>query len=343
MKAAKLYDVNDLRIEELPDPSPADDEVVIQVKACGVCATDVNMWRGTSSEGEFPFVPGHEWAGEIVEVGQGVKDYIVGDRVVGEICIPCGGCANCKDGLPPEACMNCELYGFRPQNPGAMAEFHLARANRLHRIPDGLSYEEAALLEPTWVAYNSIWEAGGGVGPHDRMVVFGCGPIGMLAMLTGKAAGSHVVVVEPQPYRRELALELGADATVDPMEADLEEQVRSYTGGRGATLVVECSGDDAARAGTLDVVANRGRIVLIGLHGKNHKVPIDLDKAIFKGATIRGGDGSSFFLSKTLAFLSGVGADVGRVITHRFPLEQVVEALELGGSKGESSKIMILP
>jgi L-iditol 2-dehydrogenase len=343
MKAAKLYGVNDLRIEELPDPNPADDEVVIQVKACGVCATDVNMWRGTSSEGEFPFVPGHEWSGEIVEVGRGVKDYIVGDRVVGEICVPCGACANCKDGLPPEACMNFELYGFRTNNPGAMAEFHLARASRLHHIPDGLSYEDAALLEPVWVAYNSIWEKGGGVGPHDRMVVFGCGPIGLLAVLTGKASGALIVVVEPQPYRRKLALELGADVAVDPTEGGLEEQVCAHTGGRGASLVVECSGNDAARAGALDVLANRGRIVLIGLGG-NHNVPIiDLDKAIFKGATISGGDGSSFFLSKTLAFLSRQLVDVGRVITHRFSLEHVVKALELGGTQGESSKIMIIP
>jgi L-iditol 2-dehydrogenase len=224
-----------------------------------------------------------------------------------------------------------------------MAEFHLARASRLHHIPDGLSYEDAALLEPVWVAYNSIWEKGGGVGPHDRMVVFGCGPIGLLAVLTGKASGALIVVVEPQPYRRKLALELGADVAVDPTEGGLEEQVCAHTGGRGASLVVECSGNDAARAGALDVLANRGRIVLIGLGG-NHNVPIiDLDKAIFKGATISGGDGSSFFLTKTLASLSRQLVDVGRVITHRFSLEHVVKALELGGTQGESSKIMIIP
>ena len=342
MRAAKLYDVKDLRVEDLADPNPGVDEVVVKVMACGVCATDVNMWRGTSDEGDFPFVPGHEWSGEIVEVGSAVRDYSVGDRVVGEVCTPCGECVNCKDGFAAEACMNYELYGFKPENPGGIAEFHLARANRLHRIPEGLSYEEAALVEPAWVAYNSIWEAGGGVGPHDRMVVFGCGPIGMLALLTGKAAGAPVIAVEPHPYRRRMASELGADVTVDPLAGDLKEQVRSHTGGRGATLVVECSGNDDARAGTLDVLANRGRIVLIGLGG-SRKVPIDLDKAIFKGATIRGGDGSSFFLSKTLAFLSRGIVDVGRVITHRFPLEQVVNAFELGAAQGESSKIMILP
>ena len=342
MKAAILHDVKDIRLEELPDPSPADDEVVIKVKACGVCATDVKMWSGVSEEGTFPFVPGHEWSGEIVEVGRAVHSFSVGDRVVGEICIPCGVCVNCKDGLAPEACLNNELYGFRTQTPGAMSEYHLAREHRLHRIPENLSYEEAALLEPMWVAYNSIWEAGGGVGPHDRVVVSGCGPIGMLVLLTCVAAGAQIIAVEPHPYRRKMALDLGAQFAVDPTEGDLEDQVIAHTEGRGATLVVECSGNIAARAATLDLIANRGRIVLIGLSG-SRAVPINLDKAVFKGATIVGGDGTSFFLSKTLTFLSRQLVDVGKVITHRFPLDQVIAALELGASQGESSKIMLLP
>ena len=106
--------------------------------------------------------------------------------------------------------------------------------------------------------------------------------------------------------------------------------------------LLECSGSDAGRAGTVDVVATRGRIVLIGLRA-NRKVPLDHDKAIFKGVTIRGADVSTFYLPKTLAFLSRGLVDIGRLITHRFPLEKVVSALELGAGKGESSKIMIIP
>ena len=96
MRAAILRDVDDLRVEELPAPSPAADEVLVRVAACGVCATDVNMWRGTNLEGTFPFVPGHEWAGEIVETGSEVTNFAVGDRVVGEVAETCGVCANCK-------------------------------------------------------------------------------------------------------------------------------------------------------------------------------------------------------------------------------------------------------
>ena len=244
--------------------------------------------------------------------------------------------------MAPEACSNMDLFGFRPQSPGAMAEFHVAKESRLHTIPDNVSLEEAALLEPVWVGYSAIWQAGGGVGPHDRVIVFGCGPIGMLAMLSAKACGPQVIVVEPQPYRREMALALGSDIAIDPTAGDVAAQVRDHTSGRGGSLVIECSGSDNARAATLDVVTNEGTIVLIGLGGPR-KIPIELDEAIFKGVTIAGSSADSRYIAKTLTFLSRKMADFERVITHRFPLDEVPQALELGAGKGESSKIMIKP
>ena len=173
------------------------------------------------------------------------------------------------------------------------------------------------------------------------MVVFGCGPIGMSTMLTCKAVGATVLVVEHHPYRRKLAEDLGADMAIDPSTGNAEKQIMKHTDDRGASLVIECSGSDGGRAATLDVVANRGRIVLIGLHEKR-KVPIEIDKVIFKGATIKGSSGSSYFLDKTLAFLSRKQMDFSSVITHRFPLEEVHKALEVTERQGESSKVMIV-
>ena len=342
MKAAILRGVSDLRLEELPDPTPATNEVVIRVKACGVCATDVHMWKGTNTEGVFPFIPGHEWAGEIVAVGHGVEGFAVDDRVVGEVSITCRICPNCKDGLPPELCSAPRLYGFAWQTPGGMAEYHVSDVGRLHRVPDNLSDEEAALVEPVSVGYHGVWTAGGGVLPHDRVIVFGGGPIGLLTMLTCKAAGAWVGMAEPQPYRRQLAKELGAELAVDPSEGHLEEQILDHTGGRGASLVVECSGSDAGRAATLDVVANGGRIVFVGL-GTNRKVPIEVDKAIFKCATMVGSSGTGFDFAKTLAFMSRRLVDFRPIITPRLPLKQITDAFELGSRQSESGKIMILP
>jgi len=161
-------------------------------------------------------------------------------------------------------------------------------------------------------------------------------------LAAGEAAGAPAAMVEPHPHRRDMAQELGADAAFDPLEGSLEEQVLEFTQGRGASLVVECSGNDAARAATLDVVGFRGRIVIIGIRA-NRTVPLELDKFVFKEVTMAGSDGSGFVFAKPLELMSRRVVDFSKVITHRFPLEEVNQALELGAGQGESSKIMIVP
>jgi L-iditol 2-dehydrogenase len=342
MRAAVLRGVHDLRLEELPDPRSADNEVLIRVKAAGVCGTDVHMWEGTNTEGTFPFIPGHEWAGEVVEVGKDVKTLSVGDRVVAEVPIKCRVCPNCKDGMDPNMCPDFELYGFSWEYPGGMAEYTVSKGERLFKIPDNVSYEEGALAEPVSVAYHGVWGSGGGAAPHDRVVVFGAGPIGLFAMLTCKASGAPVITVEPQPFRRQMAQDLGADVVIDPTAGDVVEQVLDHTGGRGATLVLECSGSNGALEATVDVVAKQGRIVLIG-QSVGRKIPIEIGKTIFQGATIVGSSGSPYFFPKTLAFMSRRLVDLTPVITHRFPLTNILEAFELGKRASDSAKILRIP
>ncbi len=346
MKAAVLRGVHDLRLEELPDPRPADNEVLIRVRAAGICGTDVNMWRGTNDEGAFPFIPGHEWAGEVVEVGRDIKTLSAGDRVVAEPPIKCHVCPNCKDGMDPNMCADFELYGFSWEYPGGMAEYTVSKEERLFKMPDNVSYEEGALVEPVAITYHGVWGAGGGVAPHDRVVVFGAGPIGLFAMLTCQASGAPVVVVEPQSYRRQLAQDMGADVVIDPTAGDVVEQVLDHTGGQGATLVLECSGSDGALAATMDVVAKEGRVVLIGQSG-GRKVAIEIGKSIWQGATIIGSSGCPYFFPKTLTFMSRHLVDLTKVVTHRFPLTDALEAFELGkkGGKrsGDSAKILLIP
>ena len=342
MQAAVLRDVNDLRLEELPDPRPARDEVLIRVKAAGVCGTDVHMWEGTNTEGTFPFIPGHEWAGEVVEMGQDIKTLSVGDRVVAEVPIRCGVCPNCKDGMDPNMCPDFELYGFSWDYPGGMAEYTVSKEQRLFKIPGNVSYEEAALVEPLSVAYHGVWASGGGAAPHDRVVVFGAGPIGLFAMLTCIASGAPVVVVEPQPFRQRMAQDMGADVVIDPTAGDVVEQVLDQTGGRGATLVLECSGSNGALEASVDVVAKHGRIVLVG-QSVGRKIPIEMGKTIFQGARIIGSSGSPYFFPKTLAFMSRRLVDLSPVITHQFPLADLMEAFELGKKATDSAKILLIP
>ena len=342
MKAAVLRGVHDLRVEELPDTQPAHNEVLIRVKAAGICGTDVHMWEGTNTEGTFPFIPGHEWAGEVVELGKDVKTLSVGDRVVAEVPIKCRVCPDCKDGLDPNMCSDFELYGFSWEYPGGMAEYTVSKEERLFKIPDNVSYEEAALVEPLSVAYHGVWGSGGGAAPHDRVVVFGAGPIGLFALLACKASGAPVVVVEPGSVRGQMARDLGADEVIDPTAGDVVAQVLDHTGDRGATLVLECSGSNGALEATIDVVAKGGRIVLIG-QSAGRKIPIEIGKTIFQGVRIVGSSGSPYFFPKTLTFMSRRLVDLSPVITHQFPLTDVLEAFDLGKKATDSAKILLIP
>jgi L-iditol 2-dehydrogenase len=316
--------------------------VLIRVKAAGLCGTDVHMWEGTNLEGTFPFIPGHEWAGEVVEVGKQIKSVSAGDRVVAEVPIPCRICDNCKDGMEPNMCPDFELFGFSWECPGGMAEYTLAREERLFKIPGNVSFEEACLVEPVSVAYHGVWASGGGAAPHDRVVVFGAGPIGLFALLACRASGAPVIVVEPQPFRRQMAHDLGADWVIDPTAGDLVEQVLDQTGGRGATLVLECSGSNGALASAFDVVGKQGRIVLIG-QSAGRKIPLEIGKAIFQRTTIVGSSGSPYFFPKTLAFMSRRLVDLMPVVTHQFPLTEILDAFALGRDAVDSAKILVLP
>ena len=331
-----------MRLEEVQYPRPAAKEVLIRVKAAGVCGTDVHMWEGSNREGTFPFIPGHEWSGEVVEVGKDVTSVSGGERVVAEVPIPCRICDNCKDGMEPNMCPDKELYGFSWENAGGMAEYTLAREERLFKIPENVSYEEAALVEPVSVAYHGVWEAGHGAAPHDRVVVFGAGPIGLFAMLSCKASGAPVIVVEPQAFRRQMAKDLGADVVIDPSGGEVAEQVKEHTGGRGATMVLECSGSNGALAATVDVIGQQGRIVLIG-QSAGRRIPIEIGKAIFQRTAIVGSSGSPYYFPKTLTFMSRRLVDLMPVVTDRFPLPAILSAFELGLRGANCAKILVLP
>lgn len=340
MKAAVLRGIKDLRLEEIPDPEPGHGEVLVRISVAGVCGTDVHMWSGTNFEGTFPFVPGHEWVGEVVKLGAGVRSLAVGDRVTGECFIPCRVCPVCKSGCAPAFCPDHDYYGFEWKANGGMAELHVSPEERLHKIPDALSDEEAALIEPVSVAYHSIWGRGDGVAPHDRVAIFGAGPIGLFAMQVAKVSGAQVVVVEPQAYRQEMARNMGADEIVDPTRQDFADRAMKLTGGLGFTLIVECSGSKAGIASTVDLVAADGRIVLTG-QSMGVKIPIELGKTIWKHAHVIGSCGSPGFFPMTITFLSKHLVDVARIITHRFALDDVQEAFELGNKGTKSGKILL--
>jgi len=340
MKAAVFHDVGDLTLEEVPDPEMRRDDALIRVRVCGLCGSEFNKYKG-SRKATFPFISGHEWCGNIVDVGPEVENFRVGDRVIGETCIPCGTCAVCREGFAAPACLRSECYGMSgTSRPGALAEYIAVKEKALYKIPEDMSYEEGSLVEPLSVSYHAIWGVGGGVAPHDRVVIFGCGPIGLLALMTVKAACALAIVVEPSTYRRDLAGKLGADVLIDPIEEDTARAVTRHTKGRGATLVLECSANENAVASTLHTIGVGARVVVVGVKD-GPDVPMRLIETAFKKAQIVGSGGAPFFFPKTLDFMARRSVDFTAIITHRFPLSDIAEAFETGLSGTENGKIVI--
>ena len=315
--------VGHLRLMDMPEPEPAAGEVLIEVKAAGVCGTDIHV-----KHDRFPYWPpvilGHEFAGEIVALGPGCRHYQVGERVVGEPHTRhCGQCYLCRTGNV-QICPEKRSPGWGIH--GCMAKYLVMPEQLLHRIPEGMDDDTAALIEPTANTVHDVIERAGVVA-GDFVVVLGPGPIGLLAGLTARAAGArHIVMVGAPPdvgLRLDTARELGFETVLNVGEDNVAETVADLTGGIGADLVVECSGAPPAIASTVDLIRKKGRICAIGLTGGDN-VDFPWEKASFKVADI------SFCLStsytswnRTIDLVATGQIPAGKVISDRLPLDRL--------------------
>lgn len=327
MKALVITKPFDYAIQEIPVPEISQDELLIKVKASGICHSDYELISGKYIiPFDYPITPGHEWAGEIVQVGSKVINFQIGDRVTGECVIGCGGCPVCQSGQFTY-CPTSDHFGFTIN--GADAEFLVAKPEWLHKLPEGVDYKSASLVEPFSVGYNAIYGIGG-VDAGDCTVILGGGTIGLCTLAVAKAMGSKTILIEPLEYRRKIAEMLGADYTIDPKNEDAIQRVKELTGGWGADLVVEASGHSAALKQSLDLVKNSGRISYIGIN-IGQEIPVELGKIQIKGITAKGMIGSPFVWERTLAFMAQTKMDLSPISTHVFQLENAVEAFKFAG------------
>jgi L-iditol 2-dehydrogenase len=347
-KIAFLHGPHDLRVHDVDVPDPTPEEILIRVKAAGICGSDVECYEGQSAEGRYdiaPYTPGHEWSGEVTALGSNVTGFDVGDKVTGDCVMRCFKCENCKRGLMPAACLNFRELGFRPDSPGAFGEYLLLEQHYVHKIPSDWTFEEGALIEPFSVGYYGVWGAGGWVDASDDAVIFGAGPIGLCALIVCKAAKAKVVMVDPLENRRAIARGLGADVVIDPtgvedFAAELGKHIKST---RGASLVVEASGNDRAIASLFDVAGYQARVRLIG-HSVGHKVPVEIGKTIWRALTITGQGGISEFTPRTIAFMERVrpATELTAIVSHRFPFENLQEAMNIAvRMKAGAVKVML--
>lgn len=316
MKVVRLHAIGEFRLHEEPPPIPDSDEALVQVKMVGVCGSDL-LWYQTAGIGDArldrPLVLGHEFMG-ITEMGK---------RVVVDPAVPCGQCLPCREGNP-NLCTALRFAGHGLED-GALREFVAWPTRCLIPLPDALSSDEAAMLEPLGVALHAVDLGKLHVGM--RVGVFGCGPIGLLVLQLARLAGAaEVFATEPLAHRLEAAHTFGA---------------RDWKPGQEVDVGFECAGEDDAVATTLQAVKPGGRVVLVGIP-KDDRTTISASIARRKGLTIKLSRRMKFTYPRAIALVEHKLVDVRSLVTHHFPLEQTTEAFALA-AKRVGLKVMIEP
>jgi L-iditol 2-dehydrogenase len=310
-------------VTDLELPAIGPDEVLVRSHAVGICHSDFELLAGHYIiPVSYPIIPGHEWAGEVVEVGSSVSGLSPGDRVVGECVVGPGG----RD-----------HFGFSIS--GANAEYFRARAEWLHVLPEELSYTAGALVEPFSVAYSAT-RAAGGLDPSDHVAVIGGGPIGLLCVAAAAAHNATVTLIEPQQSRRAKALDLGGRSALDPGSHDFAEAIAEQTAGRGFDVVLEAAGAPAAMASALELAGHSARIVFIGID-VGSSAPTKLGLIQSKALRIRGIIGSAGLWPSTIRFLASGVVDPSMIVTAQFPLPDALLALDAARDTAHNVKVHI--
>lgn len=270
-----------IRLGAAEPVAPGAGEVQLRVSHCGICGTDLHIFHGAmDARVKMPLVMGHEMSASIQQLGAGVDRFAPGDRVVVMPLAPCDDCPACAAGHS-HICHNLDFLGI--DTPGAFQSYWTVPAYTLHRIPPNLTMERAALIEPLAVACHDVRLAE--VEPGDDVVVLGGGPIGMLVALVAREAGAKVIVSEINPYRVQLAREIGLEA-VNPRETDLVDLVMRRTKGAGADIVFEVSGSQAGADIMTDLLRTRGLAVVVAIFAQKPK--IDLFRFFWRELRLRG-------------------------------------------------------
>ncbi|MGV8896494.1 MAG: zinc-dependent dehydrogenase [Rhodoglobus sp.] len=346
MKVAKFYAPGDIRLEDVDEPRVSAGEVKIRVRNCSTCGTDVKISTSGHPNMTPPQVMGHEIAGEIVDVGDGVDGWTVGDRVQVIAAIPDGTCADCLAGHQT-ICPNQLSMGY--QFPGGFAEYMIVprevmRVDGLNRIPDGLGFAEASLTEPLACVLNGQELAR--VGAGDTVVVVGSGPIGCLHVRLARSRGaSRIILIDINAARlAEAAAIVGPDLTIVSSETDAVDAVMAATNGRGADVVITAAASGSAQEHGLRMLARRGRLSLFGGLPKDHPtITVDSNLVHYRELTIVGVNGSSPAHNKQALELIATGAvPVSDLITHRLPLDRLLDAIDIV-ARGEAIKVTIEP
>jgi L-iditol 2-dehydrogenase len=332
MRVLRLHGPRDLRMHDEPIPEPAPGEVRLRIASVGICASDLHYYRDGrigSTVITTPLVLGHEASAVVDALGDGVTGLQLGDRVAIEPTKPCGRCEYCRE-RRFNVCPNVEFFGTPPID-GCLRDYLCWPAELAIKIPDKLTFDEAAMVEPLAIGVHAVRLAE--AKPTDTVAVLGAGAIGLSVLQTAKVTGAkRVIVSEPVPERREIARKLGASDVIDASQPIVD--FARLTDGRGADIVIECTGEDGPVRESCRIARVLGRVVIIGIP--------DSDDYSFEASPSRRRELTVIFCRRSnlaaktaIQWVAEGKIDAACMATHRFPLEQAEEAISLAIAKSD--------
>jgi threonine 3-dehydrogenase len=326
-----------LWMEDVPTPTIGPNDLLLRVRFTSICGTDLHIWNWDAwAQRTIPvgLVVGHEFEGQIVEIGNEVSGFTVGARVAVEGHVTCGHCRNCRAGRR-HLCRN--AVGIGVQRPGAFAEYIAVPAVNAYVMPPGMPDEIGSCLDPLGNAVHSAlsFDLVG-----EDVLITGAGPIGVMAAAVSRFVGArHVVVTDVNQYRLALARRMGATLAVDPRERTAREVMSELAMQEGYDVGLEMSGNPEALRSMLEVMNHGGRVALLGI--PDREISIDFDKIIFRGLVLKGIYGREMFETwYRMGVMLQSGLDITPVITHRFPAARFAEAFEVVRS-GQCGKVVL--
>ena len=326
MKASRFLGNKTFAVTDLPTPHAGPGELVLRNQVCGVCGTDVHIYHGEPGSADVnpPVVLGHEYSGEVVEVGEGVTGFAVGDHVTVDPNIYCGHCAYCQNGKK-QLCPSMEAIGVT--RDGGFAQYSLIPASQAFKLEPTVPWEAAAMAEPLACCLHGIDLAGIQVG--DKVCVVGGGAIGLLMVQLAKLSGaSQIVLSEPNEKRRQVGLQLGANAALDPTRPDAQEAFAQVLGG-GANVVIECVGNVPAVKSAFQFAGKGATVLLFSVPKVDATFDLPLFDVYKKELTIKGSFVNPDTHARAVALINSGKVDFGPIITHRFTLDQLPEAIAM--------------
>lgn len=337
MLQAKLVDSEKIKLENVPIPDLEKEEVLIEIKTCGICGSDIHTYKGKHPFVHPPIVLGHEFSGTISRLSSKSSNLKEGDRVTVEPNIVCGNCYNCLNGRY-NICCNLKVIGCVGYN-GAFAEYIAVPEDKVIKLPDEVSFEDAALVEPTAVAIHTVRKSEQKIG--DKILILGAGTIGLLVLQVAKLAGVEVVITDLRDYRLKKAKEFGADKVLNPINEDIFSYIKNNYGSDGIDLIYDCVAIEETCSQSIRIARKGTKIIIVGVPEGSMNVNLayvqDRELELI---------GTLMYTKKdfgiALEFIHRQKIKVSPLVTHKFKLREIEKAFQfLTKEKEEFLKVLI--